>query len=71
MSQKCFFCGGEATTGGVVAHLQDCPTRQLMNTANLEATDRAIATEEAFCRKLKKIVLEALEEHERDKRRDT
>lgn len=70
MSQKCHFCGGEVMTNGRVAHLQDCPTRQLMNAANLEATDRAIAAEEAFCRKLKKIMLEALEEHERNLRRE-
>lgn len=70
MNQKCQFCGGEVMTDGRVAHLQDCPTRQLMNTANWEVTDRAIAAEKAFCQKLKKIVLEALEEHERNLRRE-
>jgi hypothetical protein len=71
MNQKCAICGGQVMTDGRVAHLQDCPARQLMNTANWEATDRAVMWEEAFCKKLKKILLEALEEHERDKRRDT
>jgi L-lactate utilization protein LutC len=71
MSQKCQFCGREAMTNGLVAHLQDCPARQMMNTASQQATNHAAELEWEFCQKLKKIVREALEEHERDKRRDT